>query len=59
MAFDVKPLLRIAPAIQAASLVGSIARKKKRRAGDMFGDASNIIIGSALIQAESAFIEGM
>lgn len=59
MAFDVKPLLRIAPMLHSAQLVGSVAsgyRKKKKR---LVGSALGIIVGSSFIAAESDAIESL
>lgn len=56
MAIDVKPILRAGLVAQAANLVLSKRKKKKR---SLIGNASNIIVGTSLIQAESDIIGGL
>lgn len=52
-----KDLLSLATTMQAADLLSHVAKKRKRK--NLFGTASDIIVGSALIGAESNIIGGM
>jgi len=59
---DVKPILRLAPMLQAAALVGNsmkLLKKKKKRAKDFLGVAATGIVGTALIKEQSDFIESI
>lgn len=58
---DVKPILRLAPALQAAALAKhnlKLATKKKVKSKDLFNAGATTIVGAALIKAESDWIEG-
>ena len=51
-----KELLKLAPALQSAGLVSNLAKKKKK---SIIRDATDIIFGSALIDAEGDIIGEM
>ena len=52
-----KDILKIAPTIQAESLVANLTKKKKKR--KLIKDAIDISVGSSLIKIESDFIAGL
>ena len=54
-----KEILRIAPVVTSASLVGrslSLAKKKKKRSNDFLKGSTDIIVGSSLIKAQAEVI---
>lgn len=53
-----KNILNIVPTMQAAALVGDIAKssKKKQTVGSQLHSATKILVGTSLIQAESKLI---
>ena len=52
-----KDILQTAPTLQAVSLVGGLAKKKKKKR--IVGDAIDIIFGSSVIKTESDLIAGL
>jgi hypothetical protein len=52
-----KDILQTVPTLQAASLVGNLAKKKKKRR--LIGDATEIFVGVPLIQSSSQLIGGL
>lgn len=59
---DIKPIMRIVPTLQAASLVGrnfKLATKKKAKSGDFIKAGVQTMIGAEFIKAESSMIEGL
>jgi len=62
MAIDIKNILRLAPALQSAALVGKnleLVRKRKKTAKDFVEFGATSIIGTALIKEQADFIEGI
>lgn len=57
-----KEILKIAPTLQAASLVGEnikVAKKKNKSTKDIVGLGVKNIVGTNLIKLESDLIEGL
>jgi len=62
MVIDVKPLLRVAPALQAAVITNRNAKlvtKKKVNSKDLIHTATDTVLGATFIKIESDLIEGL
>jgi hypothetical protein len=56
---NVKPILNTAVALESVALLSGsykLAKKKKKRAGDLINTGVGIVVGSALIKSQSDFI---
>lgn len=57
-----KEILRLAPTMQSAALLGynmKMMKKKKKKVGDFVGMGMTNIVGVEMIKAQSDIIEGM
>ena len=53
-------ILNVVPTLQSVALVGNalkLVRKKKKRTKDFISTGATTIVGAAMIQAESKFLE--
>lgn len=53
-----KDILKVVPTLHAAQLVVGLTKKKKKKRG-IIGDATSVLFGVPLIQAESQMIGGL